>query len=155
VGSKPILPDLSMQFAGIPGTSVDVSRIAYLAVALVLLSACAAIHRQEAADSEVLLKQAGFQARGADSPERQQDLVKSLPSRQIVERDQKGTPEYIFADPDNCRCLYVGGQKEYAKLQELRQQRIDEHNQLARRSSFEGGVSDLWGPWEPEGLIVK
>jgi aryl-alcohol dehydrogenase-like predicted oxidoreductase len=28
VGSKPILPDLSMQFAGIPGTSLEVSRIA-------------------------------------------------------------------------------------------------------------------------------
>jgi len=130
-------------------------RFAYLAIPLLALSACAAIHRQEAADSEVLLKQAGFQARAADSPERQQDLVKSLPSRQIVERDQKGTPEYIFADPDNCHCLYVGGQKEYAKLQELRQQRIDDHNQLARRSSFEGGISDLWGPWKPEGLIVK
>ena len=129
-------------------------RFAYLAIALLALSACAAIHRQEAADSEVLLKQAGFQARAADSPERQQDLVK-MPLRQIVERDQKGTPEYIFADPDNCHCLYVGGQKEYAKLQELRQQRIDDHNQLARRSSFEGGISDLWGPWKPEGLIVK
>ncbi len=130
-------------------------RFAYLAIPLLALSACAAIHRQEAADSEVLLKQAGFQARAADSPERQQDLVKSLPSRQIVKRDQKGTPEYIFADPDNCRCLYVGGQKEYAKLQELRQQRIDDHNQLARRSSFEGGISDLWGPWKPEGLVAK
>ncbi len=129
-------------------------RFAYLAIPLLALSACAAIHRQEAADSEVLLKQAGFQTRAADSPERQQDLVK-LPSRQIVERGEKGMPEYVFADPDNCRCLYVGGQKEYAKLQELRQQRIDEHNQLARRSSFEAGVSDLWGPWEPEGLVVK
>jgi len=129
-------------------------RFAYLAIPLLALSACAAIHRQEAADSEVLLKQAGFQARAADSPERQQDLVK-MPSRQIVERDQNGAAVYSFADPDNCRCLYVGGQKEYAKLQELRQQRIDEHHQLARRSSFEGGVSDLWGPWEPEGLIVK
>ncbi len=125
-------------------------RFAYLAIPLLALSACAAIHRQEAADSEVLLKQAGFQARAADSPERQQDFVK-MPSRQIVERDQM----YSFADPDNCRCLYVGGQKEYAKLQELRQQRIDDHNQLARRSSFEGGISDLWGPWKPEGLIVK
>ena len=28
MGSKPILPDLGMQFAGIPGTSLDVSRIA-------------------------------------------------------------------------------------------------------------------------------
>ena len=129
-------------------------RFAYLAIPLLALSACAAIHRQEAADSEVLLKQAGFQARAADSPERQQDLVK-MPLRQIVERDQKGTPEYIFADPDNCHCLYVGGQKEYAKLQALRQQRIDDHNQLAKRSSFEGGISELWGPWKPEGLVAK
>ena len=145
MGSKPILPDLSMQFAGIPGTSLDVSRIAL---------GTWAIHRQEAADSEVLLEQAGFQARAADSPERQQDLVK-MPSRQIVERDQNGTAVYTFADQDNCHCLYIGGQKEYAKLQELRQQRIDEHNQLARRSSFEGGISELWGPWKPEGLVAK
>ena len=129
-------------------------RFAYLAIALLALSACAAIHRQEAADSEVLLRQAGFQARAADSPERQQDLVK-MPSRQIVERDQNGTAVYTFADQDNCHCLYIGGQKEYAKLQELRQQRIDEHNQLARRSSFEGGISELWGPWKPEGLVAK
>src|SRR2546426_53239 len=85
-------------------------RFAYLAIALLALSACAAIHRQEAADSEALLKQAGFQARAADGPERQQDLVK-MPSRQIVERDQNGTAVYTFADPDNCRCLYVGRQK--------------------------------------------
>jgi hypothetical protein len=129
-------------------------RFAYLAIPLLALSACAAIHRQEAADSEVLLRQAGFQTRAADSPERQQDLLK-MPSRQIVEREQKGVAVYTFADPDNCHCLYVGGLKEYAKLQELRQQRIDDHNQLARRSSFEGGISDLWGPWKPEGLVVK
>src|SRR5436309_12434700 len=79
-----------MQFAGIPGTSLDVSRIAL---------GTWAIHRQEAADSEVLLEQAGFQARAADSPERQQDLVK-MPSRQIVERDQNGAAVYTFADPD-------------------------------------------------------
>jgi hypothetical protein len=129
-------------------------RFVYLAIPLLALSACAAIHRQEAADSEVLLKQAGFHTRAADSPERQQDLV-TMPSRQIVERDQNGAAVYSFADPDNCRCLYVGGQKEYAKLQELRQQRIDDHNQLARLSSFESGVSDLWGPWKPEGLVVQ
>ena len=121
-------------------------RFAYVAAALLTLSACAAIHRQEASDSEVLLKQAGFQARKLDP---------SLPARQIVERNENGTAEYLFADPDNCGCLYAGGEKEYATLQGLRQQRIDEHNQLARRSTFEGGISDLWGPWEPEGLQLK
>jgi hypothetical protein len=129
-------------------------RSAYLAVPLLALSACAAIHRQEASDSEVLLRQAGFQARVADSSEREQDLAK-LPARRIVERDEKGVPAYVFADPDNCRCLYVGGEKEYAALQDLRQQRLDEHAELVRRSSFESGVSDLWSPWEPEGLQLR
>src|SRR5437879_13920659 len=108
-------------------------RFAYLAILLLALSACAAIHRQEAADSEVLLKQAGFQARAADSPERQQDLVR-MPSRQIVERDQNGAAVYSFADSDNCRCLYLGGPTEYAKLQELRHPAIHQNNQPARRS---------------------
>jgi len=99
-------------------------------------------------------QQAGFQARAADSPSRQQDLVK-MPRARSSSATRTAAAVYSFADPDNCRCLYVGGQKEYAKLQELRQQRIDDHNQLAGRSSFEGGISDLWGPWKPEGLIVK
>ena len=124
-------------------------RFAYFAVPLLALSACATIHRQEASDSEVLLKQAGFQARAADS-----DLAQ-LPPRQIVERDEKGVPAYVFADPDNCRCLYAGGAQEYATLQKLRQQRLDEHAELARRSSSESGVSDLWNAWEPEGLQLK
>lgn len=129
-------------------------RFACIAIALLALSACAAVHREEASDSEALLKQAGFQARPADTAERQQDLAK-MPSRQIVERNRNGVPVYTFADPDNCRCLYVGGQKEYAALQVLRQERLDGHNQLAKRSTFESGISDLWGPWEPEGLQVK
>jgi hypothetical protein len=126
----------------------------YLAVPLLTLSACAAIHRSEAGDSEVLLRQAGFQARAADSAESRQALA-TLPARQIVARNEAGAKTYAFADPDKCRCLYVGDEKEYATLQQLRQQRIAEHNFYAQRSSFEGGVSDLWGPWEPEGLQVK
>jgi hypothetical protein len=129
-------------------------KLAYLAVPLLALSACAAIHSQEAADSEVLLKQAGFQIRPADTAERRQDLVK-MPSRQIVERNENGSPVYTFADPDNCKCLYVGGQQEYAKLQQLRQARIDDHNYLASRTTFDSGISDLWGPWQPMGLQVK
>src|SRR3954468_21934239 len=108
-------------------------KFASAVVALLALSACAALHRQEASDSEALLKQAGFQGRPADTPERQQDLAQ-LPSRQIVERDQEGVAVYTFADPDNCRCVYVGGEKEYAELQRLRQARVAEHEALVARS---------------------
>jgi hypothetical protein len=132
-------------------------RVALAAVAAsAALGGCAAIHRQEASDSEALLKQAGFQARAADTPERRQALAK-MPARQIVERNRNGVAVYIFADPDNCNCLYVGGDQQYARLQKLRQDRIAEHQALdARAGSGDRTVdSELWGPWEPEGLVVK
>jgi hypothetical protein len=133
-------------------------KIAYLAIPVLALSACAAIHSQEAADSEVLLNQAGFQKRAEESTAGAstagQDVGK-VPARQIVESTQSGTPMYTFADPDNCHCLYVGGEQEYAKLQKLRQQRLDDHLWYTRQSTFEGGISNLWGPWEPQGLQVK
>jgi hypothetical protein len=130
-------------------------KIAYLAIPVLALSACAAIHSQEAADSEVLLNQAGFQRRAADSPERQRDLA-NMPPRQIVRTSVKGAPMYAFADPDNCRCVYVGGPQQYDKLQQLRQARLDEHQQLVMQSESDRSItSELWGPWEPEGLQLK
>jgi hypothetical protein len=133
VGSNPKYLDLNMPFAEIPGTSLEVSRVAMGTWAI-----------------------GGWMWGGSQETE-SIDTIRAALDRgiSVVERDQNGAAVYTFADPDNCHCLYVGGQKEYAKLQELRQQRIDDHNQLARRSSFEGGISDLWGPWKPEGLVVK
>jgi hypothetical protein len=125
------------------------------AAALLLLSGCAALHQQEASDSEHLLKLAGFQIRPADNAERQQDLAQ-MPPRQIAARNQGGSTVYSFADPDNCRCLYVGGDKEYAELQKLRQARLDEHAEILARSESDRSIrSELWGPWNPEGLQAK
>ena len=133
---------------------------AAIAVVMLTLSGCAAIQGQVATDSEQILAQAGFHreaeaarsAQGATSADRQ-----ILKVRQLTAETQNGTTTYEFYDPEFCRCAYLGGPKEYAELQRLRQARAAEHQQLLRATL--SGTSDpdpnLWGPWNPEGLDVK
>jgi hypothetical protein len=56
------------------------------------------------------LEDAGFKMKEART-EKQMDRLKSLPARQFVRRTRNGVPYYIYADPDYCRCAYVGSQK--------------------------------------------
>src|SRR5438876_11727737 len=89
-----------------------------VAAALLTLSGCAAIRRQEAASTEQLLAAAGFQMQAADDPERVHDLT-AMPPLKIVARSQDNNVRYTLADPYKCRCLYVGGAKEYSAYQHL------------------------------------
>lgn len=117
-------------------------KYATLLLVAALAAGCAAIHAQEAADSEEILAQAGFQREPLHEP--------GLPARQLVE--QAG--QYKFADPDFCQCVYVGGAKEYAELQKLRAARIAEREWIMSRSSVQGAPADrtVWSAWKPEGL---
>jgi hypothetical protein len=114
-----------------------------LLVLAVALAGCSAMQAREAADSEEILAQAGFQREPLDGP--------GLPARQLV---QSGST-YRFADPDYCQCVYVGGEKEYAELQRLRAARIADHEWALRHGSFGNTYSPTtWGAWKPEGLDV-
>src|SRR2546427_10192608 len=115
--------------------------------ALLTLSGCAAIRRQEAASTEQLLAAAGFQMRAADNPERVHDLT-VMPPLKIVARSQDNDVRYTFADPDKCRCLYVGGSKEYSAYQHLAtEQQIAQQRIAAHEAAMNWA---LWGPgyWE-------
>ena len=107
-----------------------------------LAGGCAAIHGLEAADSEAILAQAGFEREPLHEP--------GLPARQLIE--QAG--QYKFADPDYCQCVYVGGAKQYAELQKLRATRIAERDWIVSRSSVQGAPVDrtVWSAWNPDGL---
>ena len=109
-----------------------------LAVPALLGAGCATIQRYNASETERLLTAAGFQMRRADTPERQADL-RSLPPHRVVSRTTDGNIEYIYADPDNCRCVYVGGDKEYSEYGRL----ISVEREYARRLS--GGSSPSGG----------
>ena len=112
-----------------------------VAAALLTLSGCAAIHRQEAASTEQLLAAAGFQMRAADNPERVHDLT-VMPPLKIVARSRDNDVRYTFADPYKCRCLYVGGAKEYSAYRRLAREKQIEEERLQDGEPNDG----LWGP---------
>ena len=113
-----------------------------VAAALLTLSGCAAIRRQEAASTEQLLAAAGFQMQAADNPERVHDLT-AMPPLKIVARSQDNNVRYTFADPYKCRCLYVGGAKEYSAYR-----RVVTEKQIAaeRLQANEAARDGLFGP---------
>jgi hypothetical protein len=107
-----------------------------LGVPALLGAGCATIRGYEARETERMLAAAGFHMLPADTPERQEDL-RSLPPHRIVSRTKDGNVVSTYADPDNCYCVYVGGDKEYSEYERLRVK-----NELARRA---GGSSPSGG----------
>ena len=105
---------------------------------LLTLSGCASVRQKEAADTGRLLTAAGFQQRLADSPERLAHL-RTMPPLKLVARNKDAQVIYTFADPERCRCLYVGGAKEYAAYQQLAAQ-----HEVRREVD---AASEPWGPW--------
>ena len=116
------------------------NRMSMLLVVPALFGAgCATIERHEITEQERLLTAAGFRIRPADAPELQQDL-RSIPRHRIVKQAKDRSVVYMYADPDDCHCVYIGGDKEYAEYGRL----IRMERELARRrlsgSSPSGGT---------------
>jgi len=112
----------------------SVTNIARLTVAaMVLLTGCATIRRLQARDTEELLTAAGFKKQLVDAADTKP--LEAGPPYRLVSRTKDGTVQYTYADPDNCRCVYLGGSKEYAEYRRLR--RLDDERRLA--------AEDVWG----------
>ena len=115
----------------------------FAALLAVALAGCSAIQSREAADAGDILAQAGFQRQPLDDA--------GLPAHQLV----RAGDSYRFADPDRCRCVLVGGAKEYAELQRLRAERIAERDWALRHSGYGSAWSPaVWSAWKPQGLDV-
>ena len=119
-----------------------------LAAAVLTLSGCATIRRDEAASTEELLVKAGFQIRPADNAERSRNL-ETMPPLKLVARNQHDNVSYTFADPYNCRCLYVGGTREYSTYRRLAKEKRMEEERLNDGEPMDGlwGALD-WHPWD-------
>ena len=105
---------------------------------MVLLTGCETIRRLQARDTEELLTAAGFRKQLVDAAD-PKPLEATTPYR-LVTRTKDGTVQYTYADPDNCRCVYVGGPKEYAEYQRLARERQPAEEVWDRNS---------WGPEFP------
>jgi len=113
--------------------------------AAMLLTGCATIRRSEARSTEQVLAAAGFVMRPTDTAERQQRLA-AMPPYRLESHAKDGKVVYTYADPDGCKCLYVGGPKEYSEYQRLRLQRQMAEDQAwaAHEAKMDWG---MWGPW--------
>jgi hypothetical protein len=90
--------------------------------ATVGLTGCATIRGWQARDTGQLLAAAGFKMQIAATAEQQQGL-EAMPPYRLVNGTKDGAAEYTDADPQHCRCVYVGGPSEYAKYQHLTTER--------------------------------
>jgi hypothetical protein len=118
--------------AGHSATEDDVeTNIARLTIAaMVLLTGCARIRGLQARDTGELLTAAGFK--------QLVDAADAGPPYRLVSRTKDATVQYTYADPDNCRCVYLGGSKEYAEYRRLAtERRLDDERRRA--------AEDVWG----------
>ena len=118
------------------------TRLVVFAAAVLTVSGCATIRGHEASSTERLLTAAGFQIQRADTPARMHDLA-VVPPLKITAQSADGAVRYTYADPYGCRCLYVGGPKEYSAYQRLaNEQQLDKD----RIRDADGIPNGLWGP---------
>jgi hypothetical protein len=114
------------------------------ATALVALaSGCGSIQ-----STEDMLATAGFKSTAADTHGRQVDLA-ILPPHQISRTTRDGATYYVYSDPNNS-VLYVGGQSQFDRYQNLRVQNQMARDELAREeiNSTYWGAWGPWGPWD-------
>jgi hypothetical protein len=117
-------------------------RAAVLITGLALsLASCQAIENADAEDTEQVLAAAGFNMKEATTPEQLANLQK-MTQRKIVIQQQEGQPRYVYADAEGCKCVYVGGEKNYDQYQKLSlKEEIAQENLDA---SMDWG---MWGAW--------
>jgi hypothetical protein len=117
-------------------------RAAMLAGGLVaILASCQGIENEEAESTEQVLAAAGFHRKEATTPQQLANL-KAMTQRKIVIQAQDGATRYVYADAEDCKCVYVGSEKNYDEYQKLSiKQEIAQDNLDA---SMDWG---MWGPW--------
>jgi hypothetical protein len=102
---------------------MDRSSLTRMALAGVMmatvLGGCTAMRRDRAPETTSLLRQAGFKVLQADTPERQAKLNTLTPYKVVPWKRKTGGTVYAYAEPDLCKCVYVGSAKQYATFQQL------------------------------------
>jgi hypothetical protein len=76
------------------------------------------------AEKEGMLVQAGFRKVVADTPSRAQHVQTVAPYK-LIKRTSDGKTYYVFADPDHCKCMFVGSEAAYAKYKAMVQREED------------------------------
>src|SRR5579885_630622 len=89
---------------------------------------------QKAAQMEPMLAAAGFVMLPADTPHRQQQIANLPPLKLSYYVGKTGKLHYWMADPNYCKCLYLGSEMAYQRYEQmsLQQKWEQQENQTAR-----------------------
>jgi len=124
-------------------------QVGTLLILIGTLGGCAAIGQQEAADTEKQLAAAGFRTVLADSAERRNELA-GMPPFELVARRQGPKTVYTYADPQSCRCLYVGGPAAYERYRQFEVSE-DIARDMATASTNSAATNfPVWASWDPQ-----
>jgi len=128
----------------VSNTGFKAGVVAGVTVAL-LTAGCSAIRRSEAESTEEILAAAGFTMQVADEPAETTKLESLDPPLKIVSRVKDGQLVYTYADPYNCKCVYVGNQAQYDQYRRLALQKQIADEQLEAAEAAESAAT--MGPW--------
>jgi len=113
------------------------------------LSMVACAHSKDTTNVQTMLAAAGFQMKLADTPEKL-SYVQSFAQRKIipVQRAGETEPRYVWADAQDCKCMYVGTQSQYQAFANLAvQEKIARENyEAAQLAATVDGWQPGWGP---------
>jgi hypothetical protein len=112
--------------------------ISLLALAL---ASCQAIENEDAEETEQLLAAAGFHMKVATTPDQLANL-RAMTQRKIVIQEQDGEQRYVYADAQDCKCVYVGNERNYDEYQ-----RLSLKEEIAEENLDASMDWDMWGPW--------
>jgi hypothetical protein len=121
--------------------------------------------QQQAEQLEPMLTAAGFRMLPADTPDRQQQLQSLVPLQVNYYVGRTGNLHYYMADPDYCKCMYIGSEQDYQKYEQLKlnQQFESKEGEISRQNleaqqlevmdmqeeMFNPYGENLWGPMGP------
>ncbi|HEY7041193.1 MAG TPA: hypothetical protein VID28_20150 [Methylomirabilota bacterium] len=97
--------------------------------------------------TQQLLAAAGFRKKVADTPEKLAHLETITPARRLVTHRWDGRLYYVYADPETCKCLYVGSPDQYQAALErhtANQQLVAMQQHVVEDESV---VWSIWAPW--------
>jgi hypothetical protein len=75
--------------------------------------------------------------------------LRALPTRRLVPNERDDRLYYVYADPEVCRCLYVGTEPQYQEYQRLALQKRLADEELMAAQDFLSATTMNWGLWEP------
>jgi len=117
-----------------------------LVVSSIIFAGCATIDKGKTQNTEDLLIAAGFTRRVATTAEGQAKLNAIKPLK-IVRAKRDSEVIYVYYDPYDCKCAYVGGEREYAEYKRLTiQQKVGEGRPGEEDSGVPEWIEDPLAP---------